>query len=124
MPERIRVRRVKGWTMPKDAKYVGRPTQYGNPFKVSEEVDRDSALWPYIAETVPGGVFGLDSVTPLARDVVVDAYGAWLLDQPALMLTAWDDLAGRDLACWCPLPAPGERDYCHARFLLEMVNDD
>jgi hypothetical protein len=32
------------------------------------------------------------------------------------------DLASKDLACWCPLPEPGETDWCHARILLEIAN--
>lgn len=32
------------------------------------------------------------------------------------------ELAGRDLACWCPLPVPGEPDLCHASVLLEVAN--
>jgi len=27
-----------------------------------------------------------------------------------------------NLACWCALPAPGERDRCHAAVLLKIVN--
>ena len=32
------------------------------------------------------------------------------------------ELAGKNLACWCPLPAPGEPDICHAAVLLELAN--
>jgi hypothetical protein len=32
------------------------------------------------------------------------------------------DLSGRDLMCWCPLPAEGEPDHCHASVLLELAN--
>ncbi|HEX5568070.1 MAG TPA: DUF4326 domain-containing protein, partial [Streptomyces sp.] len=32
------------------------------------------------------------------------------------------ELRGRDLMCWCPLPAPGEPDHCHAAVLLELAN--
>lgn len=31
-------------------------------------------------------------------------------------------LTGRDLACWCPLPEPGEPDHCHGRVLLRRAN--
>ena len=33
-----------------------------------------------------------------------------------------EDLPGKDLACWCPLPAAGEPDMCHAAVLLVMAN--
>lgn len=32
------------------------------------------------------------------------------------------DLAGKDLACWCPLPSAGEPDICHAAVLLAIAN--
>ena len=31
-PQRIQRKRTKGWRMPKDAVYVGRPGRWGNPF--------------------------------------------------------------------------------------------
>ena len=31
-------------------------------------------------------------------------------------------LRGKNLACWCSLPQPGERDNCHAALLLELAN--
>jgi hypothetical protein len=32
MPKRIQRKRIKGWRMPENAVYVGRPTRWGNPF--------------------------------------------------------------------------------------------
>ena len=32
-PERIQRRRTKGWRMPKNCVYVGRPSKFGNPFE-------------------------------------------------------------------------------------------
>lgn len=31
-------------------------------------------------------------------------------------------LRGKNLACWCDLPAPGEPDVCHASVLIEIAN--
>jgi len=31
------------------------------------------------------------------------------------------ELAGKDLACWCPPPVEGEPDWCHAAVLLEFL---
>ena len=33
MPKRIQRKRAKGWVMPANAVYVGRPTEWGNPFQ-------------------------------------------------------------------------------------------
>jgi hypothetical protein len=35
MPKRIQRRRTKGWRMPEGAIYVGRPTRWGNPYRVT-----------------------------------------------------------------------------------------
>jgi hypothetical protein len=32
------------------------------------------------------------------------------------------DLAGHDLACWCPLPAAGEPGLCQAAVLLVIAS--
>lgn len=32
------------------------------------------------------------------------------------------ELRGHNLACWCPLPEPGQPDHCHAAVLLEVAN--
>lgn len=34
MPNRIQRERTTGWRMPEGAVYVGRPTKWGNPFRV------------------------------------------------------------------------------------------
>jgi hypothetical protein len=35
-PLRIQRKRTKGWRMPEGAVYVGRPSRWGNPFKVGD----------------------------------------------------------------------------------------
>ena len=40
----------------------------------------------------------------------------------ARLSLACRDLAGKDLACWCPLPAAGEPGLCHAAALLVIAN--
>jgi hypothetical protein len=32
------------------------------------------------------------------------------------------ELGGKDLACWCSLPEPGEPDLCHGAILLQLAN--
>lgn len=38
MPERIQMQRTKGWRKPEGAVYVGRPTKWGNPFRLGDRV--------------------------------------------------------------------------------------
>lgn len=55
------------------------------------------------------------------REEAVALYRAWLRVRPALWARAREELVGRDLACWCPLPADGEVDVCHATVVLAVA---
>ena len=43
MPERLQRQRTKGWRMPPDTVYVGRPTKWGNPYSVGRNVRTPNA---------------------------------------------------------------------------------
>jgi hypothetical protein len=106
MPERIQLKRTKGWKMPADAVKVDRTTKWGNPFT--------------IADVRESGVFG--SMTML-RGICVSKFRAALSHNlPFSIEDAQRELRGKDLCCWCPLPEPGEPDICHAAVLLEIAN--
>jgi hypothetical protein len=111
MPNRIQRKRSRGWRMPKGARYVGRGDReaWGNPFRVGDEA---------FITTVPAaeGV-GFACSMPITPQLAVDLYRAWLLARPTAVEAAREDLAGLDLACWCPLDQP-----CHADVLLEVAN--
>lgn len=136
VPQRVQRRREKGWTMPQGAVYVGRGTRWGNPFKVERAtpwprwagrapwriVTPDGREWEHEENRRP--IVGRDAAD-IARYAAavrgaVDLYalhtgpmGDYELD-PAEVRAA---LAGRDLACWCPLDQP-----CHADVLLGIAN--
>jgi hypothetical protein len=61
-----------------------------------------------------------------ARKIAAEAYRQALdVGWSGLLVTkeqARTELRRFDLACWCPLPEPGETDWCHARVLLEIAN--
>lgn len=96
-PKRIQRKRTAGWRMPAGAIYVGRPTFWGNPYKVGE-------IWLADPVEVPD------------VETAVELYRRWIVKQEieGLMQTR---LRGKDLACWC---RPG--DPCHADVLLELAN--
>jgi hypothetical protein len=108
--------------IPAGAVYVGRAapglpaSPYANPFKAGEPIARDSDLWHYAAQLVPGGTLGFSAIRLLRVEDVVTAWSWWILEQPTLMLRMAEDLGGRDLACWCRIGRP-----CHADDLLELV---
>jgi Domain of unknown function (DUF4326) len=116
MPVRIQRKRTAGWRTPEAAIYVGRPTIWGNPFGWLEARDE----------------YGISDEE--ARSTVAGIYRDWLtMTEPerfsehlrtarVAILSSLAELRGRDLCCWCPLPAPGEPDHCHAAVLLELAN--
>jgi hypothetical protein len=109
LPKRIQMSRQHPWRADNpDAVIVARPSPYGNPFRVGME-------WPELLDGEPIG-----PITDAAR--AVEVFVAWLYGRvPSLPLPDDFDwrsaIAGRDLACWCPLDQP-----CHADVLLELAN--
>jgi hypothetical protein len=73
MPKRIQRKRVKGWRMPTNTVYVGRPSRHGNPFKV--------------------GVHG-------TREECIEKYKTWAAMRAEVIK---QELRGKDLACFCRL---------------------
>jgi len=68
--------------LPKDSVYVGRPSSWGNPFKLSCEADRENSIWMFREYA--------------KEQLAVNAH--WL-----------DPLKGKDLVCWCS-PKPCHAD--------------
>lgn len=122
MPARIQRKRVAGWSAPIDAQgrkpvYVGRGSRWGNPARVVYR--RDTRGWH--VEHDNGGNVGTWPTAEGAREFAVEVYRSHLIAHPELAEAARAELAGRDLACWCPLPEPGEPDHCHGAVLLELA---
>lgn len=119
MPKRIQRQRTKGWTMPKAAVYVGRPTKWGNPAQ--------EGLTVIVVASRPGEPQSLTS-RPATREDVVEWFADCVDDDPLRNLgwtleDARRELGGKDLACWCPLvDADGNPAPCHADVLLEISN--
>jgi hypothetical protein len=80
-PIRIQRKRSKGWKMPENTVYVGRPTKWGNPFSVSASMSRWTAVNEF-RRTI--------TRTKTSRDFA--------------------ELRGKNLACWCPLDQPCHAD--------------
>ena len=119
-PKRIQRKRTKGWRMPEGAVYVGRPSRWGNPFRVGEFAahrHRSGAL-PHDFYVDHHCIGSASQATGLFRRIVTEPTEHQFVGHntpTAAMIRA--ELAGRDLACWCPLDQP-----CHADVLLEIAN--
>lgn len=105
MPKRIQRKRTAGWRMPGGVIYVGRLTKWGNPWRVGD--------WLMTHAGMPcGPQHGREFV--ITPEIAVAFYRqAFAPDAPEIRA----ELAGHDLACWCPLDQP-----CHADVLLEIAN--
>lgn len=53
MPIRVQRRRTKGWRMPLNTVYVGRPTRWGNPCRVTHPRQRAAAAAWFVAHVLP-----------------------------------------------------------------------
>jgi len=81
IPIRIQRKRIKGWVMPEDTVYVGRPTIWGNPYREGVDGTIEECLIKYEQH-----LQGL-----LAHDARVR-------------------LKGKNLACFCSLDKPCHAD--------------
>ncbi len=114
MPTRIQRKRTKGFHLPAESVYVGRPSKWGNPF-------------------TPAGCreAGYKGTDEQIKQRCVEAFRAWLgpnwewnwggeesRERREFILNNLEQLRGKDLSCWCPLDQP-----CHADVLLELANE-
>jgi hypothetical protein len=123
-PVRIRRERKLGWrladatTNPNGAWIVSRPSRFGNPFTIKDAIDAEmdnprSACASNYAEWLRVGTEGgwYEETYRIGKQVI---------DRRRIL----DDLhllRGKDLACTCPLPEPGQPDWCHAAVLLRLA---
>jgi len=119
-PKRVQRKRTKGWRMPEGAVYVGRPTRWGNPFRVGEFARHRhrSGAHPYELYIDWHRVGRADQAVGLFRKILTDPTEHQYVGHETPTIAAIRaELGGKDLACWCPLDQP-----CHADVLLEIAN--
>lgn len=112
-PTRIQRRRTKGWRKPEGAVIVTRPSKWGNPY-IGDPATAAARYRVALRECLTG-VYRPDTDNRLrARRP---------FNHPELLRAALvDELAGRDLACYCPpLDADGVPVPCHVDVLIEFV---
>jgi len=84
--------------MPEGAVCVGRPTRWGNPFRLNRDGSNRDACIRQFEQCLTNPAAGADGPMEWIREHV-------------------HELRGKDLACWCPLDKP-----CHADVLLRVAN--
>ena len=120
-PARIQRRRTRGWRLPEDAVIVSRPSRFGNPFTIQSAIDAEwseprRAVTENFAEWLRVGPQGgwYEQTYRIGRQVI----------DRRRILADLHLLRGKDLACTCPLPEPGQPDHCHAAVLLKLANTE
>lgn len=91
-------------------KYVGRPTRWGNPFKITGQ----KGHW-FVINDFDDPLLTFDQKSD-AIDFCVDNYKYYILNEIKLGILNLNELKGKNLSCWCNI---GER--CHVDVLLELI---
>lgn len=139
--ERIQRKRTKGYKMPPNAVYVGRPTKLGNPFFVRDglvhfQLNRYTSKIKWWDNRYYHGLLPMWSL--IDNDVInkniVNLYRRWLngetkfgeepstwlpeamIKPPPTKEEIIQFINGRDVACWCSLDKP-----CHVDVILEIL---
>jgi hypothetical protein len=77
--------------------YIGRPSDWGNPFT---HIKDRSTKAEFIVRN---------------REEAIAKYRAWLISQPE-MLKKLEELRGKTLGCWC------KPKSCHGDVIIELLN--
>lgn len=121
MPERVQLKRTKGWKMPANTVKVDRATGFGNPFPVIKgtqtHMGETTDVWT--VGTWSGPAMWFRDSKAEASALSVQAFEAWLQQpaQDALRRRIAVELRGKNLGCWCKIGEP-----CHADVLLQLAN--
>lgn len=106
-PQRVQLKREKGWRMPANTVKVDRTTKFGNPFTAygAEKSVQYFRLW------VTGELTDEE-----IREKFPQIIAHHLISRRKIIQGALPELAGKNLACWCAHDGP-----CHADVLAELA---
>lgn len=114
-PQRMQLSRAPGYRLQAaslalnglPAIKVDRSTRWGNPFAIGDDGVPDAATAVRLFRKL------------LERPDLNKHDEFFVFTRDRIIL----DFSGRNLACWCRLPAAGEPDLCHAAELLHLANE-
>lgn len=108
--KRIQRKRTKGYKMPDNAIYVGRPTKFGNPFQAGK--------WYIPVDACLSNPFSPEWKLCKTIEQSVELYREYIEREVKYKRLDLHELIGHNLACWCNL-----KNCCHADVLIEMINN-
>lgn len=115
MPERIQLRRTKGWRMPENTVRVCRPGIFGNPWLVKQAME--AGYSPDDAHAMAAEWFHEWLISPATDDVTHHSGLGGYAAEHARIHNALPTLRGKNLACFCRID-----QACHADVLLKLAN--
>lgn len=131
MPQRIQRKRLKGWKMPPNTVYIGRPSIWGNHFDIkgTTPIGRRSIKDCWRVYDNDGWAVNLnrgqflqtkEQAAKFACDLFSDQLRKLQSENPAEFDAKYlAPLRSADhIACWCNVDQP-----CHADVWLELLND-
>lgn len=123
-PKRIQLSRARGWKLTDHTTnyvIIDRRGPWGNPWGIQKSGKRWSVR---LGDTWP--IVGAFDTKDEAQECAVGQFRRWLADDafaetlPGMgrfwILESLDELAGKDLACWCPTELA-----CHATAYFEVL---
>lgn len=119
MPARIQRKRTPGFRRPPDTVVVDRTSKrWGNPFRIVK-----TKLGILVIGPDDELIVEVESVEE-GRKIAAGEFDRWIHEpeQAELLDTARRELAGKNLACYCPEPDEGEPDHCHGWIWLCIAN--
>jgi hypothetical protein len=105
-PTRIQRKRSKGWRMPEGAVYIGRGSQWGNPYVIGRDGTAKECIEKYARDWLP-----------YTHQPPHNSTTDFLISQCNLEGII-HSLRGKTLACWCK-----ETEPCHGDWLLKIANE-
>lgn len=123
--QRVQRERTKGWRMPPNTVYVGRPTKWGNPFRAIFDKDvldldrcdiENSGSWWVVDNE--NNYWRSHTTQEGAIAQCVELYRSWLEGKLIIGQLNLNEIRGKNLACFfCKTDKP-----CHADVLIEFCN--
>lgn len=111
-PARVQLSRRRGFRLPDNTVSVARPHAWGNSFRIGQDT-----LGRLVVRNGAEKAVGYALNMPEARRIAVDLHARSITPERAHRARV--ELAGKNLACWCPLD-----QSCHADTLLKIANGE
>lgn len=120
MPERIQLKRTKGWRIPDNTVKVDRSNKkWGNPYRVLQVKTGEWEVYLCLDGALSGPTVGIYPTKMIALAVAVRLHRERIMGPEGDLLRqlARRELRGKNLGCWC-----GHGQPCHGDNWLEVAN--